>query len=112
MGRVVSGQRPSGAAVVTGEADPARATVALAGRHGGFVAVTAGEHGCHWFDRATNAMRHVPAPQVEAVDTLAAGDVFHGGFAFGLNEGWPIERIIPFASAAAARIASEGYRFA
>lgn len=91
-----------GAAVVTGEADPARATAALAARHNGFVAVTAGEHGCHWFDRAANTVRHVPAPQVEAVDTLAAGDVFHGGFAFGLSEGWPIERIIPFASAAAA----------
>ncbi|HQZ12670.1 MAG TPA: PfkB family carbohydrate kinase [Devosia sp.] len=91
-----------GAAVVTGEADPARATAALAQRHSGFVAVTAGEHGCNWFDRAANAVRHLPAPLVEAVDTLAAGDVFHGGFAFGLSEGWPIERIIPFASAAAA----------
>jgi sulfofructose kinase len=91
-----------GAAVVTGEADPAKAAVALAQRHDGFVAVTAGEHGCHWFDRAGDVLRHVPAPRVEAVDTLAAGDVFHGGFAFGLSEGWPIERIIPFASAAAA----------
>ncbi len=91
-----------GAAVVTGEADPARAAVALAQRHGGFVAVTAGEHGCHWFDRAGDTLRHVPAPVVEAIDTLAAGDVFHGGFAFGLAEGWPVERIIPFASATAA----------
>jgi sulfofructose kinase len=91
-----------GAAVVTGEADPAKAAIALAQRHDGFVAVTAGEHGCHWFDRAGDVLRHVPAPRVEAVDTLAAGDVFHGGFAFGLSEGWPIERIIPFASAAAA----------
>ncbi len=91
-----------GAAVVTGEAEPAKATLALAQRHGGFVAVTAGEHGCHWYDRAAGALRHVPAPRVEAVDTLAAGDIFHGGFAYGLAEGWPIERIIPFASAAAA----------
>jgi sulfofructose kinase len=91
-----------GAAVVTGEHDPGRATAALARRHDGFVAVTAGEHGCHWFDRETNAVRHTPAPQVEAIDTLSAGDVFHGGFAVGLSEGWPIERIIRFASAAAA----------
>lgn len=91
-----------GAAVVTGQSDPAAAAAALAERHDGFVAVTAGERGCHWFDRAAGAVRHVPAPQVEAVDTLAAGDAFHGGFAVGLAEGWPIERIIPFASATAA----------
>jgi sulfofructose kinase len=91
-----------GAAVVTGEHDPAKATVLLAQRHGGFVCVTAGEHGCYWFDRTAGAVRHVAAPRVEAVDTLSAGDVFHGGFAFGLAEGWPIERILPFASAAAA----------
>ena len=35
-------------------------------------------------------------------DTLAAGDVFHAGFAVGLTEGWPMERTIAFASAAAA----------
>jgi sulfofructose kinase len=91
-----------GAAVVTGERDPAKAAAALAQLHNGFVAVTAGEQGCHWVDRDRNGVRHVPAPQVEAVDTLSAGDVFHGGFAVGLLEGWPIEEAIRFASAAAA----------
>ena len=47
-------------------------------------------------------MRHTPAPVVEVVDTLAAGDVFHGAFAYGLVEGWAHEAIIRFASAAAA----------
>jgi sulfofructose kinase len=91
-----------GAAVVTGERDPAKAAALLGRQHRGFVCVTAGEHGCYWFDRSTGTVRHVPAPQIDAVDTLSAGDVFHGGLAFGLAEGWPVERILPFASAAAA----------
>lgn len=89
-----------GAALVTGERGPARAAARLAEMHPGFVAVTAGEHGCWWRDG--DEIRHTPAPQVEAIDTLAAGDVFHGAFAFGLVEGWAMERIIGFASAAAA----------
>jgi sulfofructose kinase len=47
-------------------------------------------------------VKHEPAPAVEAIDTLAAGDTFHGAFALGLAEGWPIAKILPFASAAAA----------
>jgi sulfofructose kinase len=82
--------------------DPARAAALLAQQHAGFVCVTAGDRGCYWYDRSAGMVRHVPAPAVEAVDTLAAGDVFHGGIALGLAEGWPVERTLPFASAAAA----------
>jgi sulfofructose kinase len=39
---------------------------------------------------------------VVAVDTLAAGDVFHGAFALALAEAAPIPRAIAFANAAAA----------
>ena len=39
---------------------------------------------------------------VDAVDTNAAGDVFHGAFAVGLAESMPFADIIRFASAAAA----------
>lgn len=89
-----------GAALVTGETDPPRAAARLAEMHSGFVAVTAGEQGCWWRDG--NEIRHTPAPRIDAIDTLAAGDVFHGAFAYGLVEGWAMERIIGFASAAAA----------
>jgi len=89
-----------GAALVTGETDPARAARMLAEAHPGFVAVTAGERGCWW--REGDQIRHTPAPRVEAVDTLAAGDVFHGAFAYGLVEGWEMDRVIGLASAAAA----------
>jgi sugar/nucleoside kinase (ribokinase family) len=39
---------------------------------------------------------------VEAVDTTGAGDVFHGGFIYGLVRGWEMERRLDFANAMAA----------
>lgn len=85
-----------GAFALTGEPDPAKAVAILSRTRAEFVAVTAGEHGVYWTDG------HQPAFAVDAVDTLAAGDVFHGSFAFGLAEGWEIDRTIRFAAAAAA----------
>jgi sulfofructose kinase len=89
-----------GAALVTGGETPLQSAERLSASHQGFVAVTAGEKGCWWGEGGT--VRHTPAPVVEAVDTLAAGDVFHGAFAFGLVEGWAMQSVIGFASAAAA----------
>lgn len=67
---------------------------------GDFVVITVGERGCYWAEN--EAIQHLPAPQIEALDTLAAGDVFHGAFAFGLAEGWDTERNLRFATIAAA----------
>ncbi|MFI5409288.1 PfkB family carbohydrate kinase [Kaistia sp. UC242_56] len=78
------------------------AVQALHTRTGVFVAVTAGGDGTFWLDLESGRVRHTPAPKITPVDTLAAGDVFHGSFAVGLAEGWDMERIIRFASAAAA----------
>lgn len=89
-----------GARALTDGAEPEQACAVLADRFDAFVAVTAGERGCWW--TAGDAIRHTPAPTVTVVDTLAAGDVFHGAFAVGLVEGWPMDRIIRFSSAAAA----------
>jgi sulfofructose kinase len=44
----------------------------------------------------------VPAYDVEQVDTTGAGDVFHGGYIFGLLMRWDIALTIRFASALAA----------
>lgn len=44
----------------------------------------------------------VPAFGVEAVDTTGAGDVFHGGYVFGILKGWDIRTVVRFASAMAA----------
>lgn len=89
-----------GAALVTGGETPLQSAERLSSGHPGFVAVTAGEKGCWWGEGGT--VRHTPAPVVEAIDTLAAGDVFHGAFAFGLVEGWAMQSVIGFASVAAA----------
>lgn len=75
---------------------PARAADALRRRYMVEVIVTAGENGIFWRDE------NIPAFPITAIDTLAAGDVFHGAFALGLTEGWQTEVAIRFASAAAA----------
>jgi sulfofructose kinase len=36
------------------------------------------------------------------IDTTGAGDIFHAGFIYGLLQGWPLERQLDFACAAAA----------
>jgi len=89
----------SAAELITGATTPEAAARALLGT-AEFVAVTAGADGCWWSDADT--IRHSPAPRVEAIDTLAAGDVFHAGFALKLTEGAPMADTIAFASAAAA----------
>lgn len=39
---------------------------------------------------------------VATVDSTGAGDVFHGGYLYGLLQGWPLRRTVTFAAAAAA----------
>jgi sulfofructose kinase len=48
------------------------------------------------------AVVHEPAFRVDAVDTLAAGDVWHGAFALGLAERMAEREAVRFASAASA----------
>lgn len=91
-----------GAAVLTGESDAAAAVRRLALRFAGEAVVTAGAEGSYWFDRASRSVRKVPAPRVEAVDTAAAGDVFHGAFTLALVEGRDMPAGLRFATAAAA----------
>jgi sulfofructose kinase len=45
---------------------------------------------------------HAPAYCVPVADTTGAGDIFHAGFIHGLIAGWPLERQLDFACAAAA----------
>ncbi len=61
---------------------------------------TSGADGVFWLDGET--VRQLPGFAVEAVDTLAAGDVFHGALALGLAEGMADLDALRFASAAAA----------
>jgi|Deesub1362A_J573_1020465.scaffolds.fasta_scaffold00087_46 ribokinase len=66
----------------------------------GVVTVTLGERGSITF--LNGEVIHIPAFKVDAVDTTGAGDVFHGGYIYGLLKGWDIPRTIRFASAMAA----------
>ncbi|KAA0697178.1 sugar kinase [Neorhizobium sp. P12A] len=67
-----------------------------------FVCVTAGEQGCYWLDEIDRSVKSMPAIKIEAVDTLAAGDIFHGTFALAIAEGQPAENAIRLSSVAAA----------
>lgn len=87
---------------VTGTDDLRDCVRILASRYDVFTAVTAGADGCYWAEGAGRSVSHVSGFRVEAVDTLAAGDVFHGAFAHGLIQGQPMNDIIRFANAAAA----------
>jgi sulfofructose kinase len=66
------------------------------------IAVTDGDRGTCWLSRSRQGVQHHPAFSVEAVDTNAAGDVFHGAFAVALAEGRTMDETLTFASAAAA----------
>ena len=69
-------------------------------RTNAFIAVTDGPDPVLWRDE-TDAIRQLPVFHVAAVDTLAAGDVFHGAFALALVEGRDTEGALRFAAAAA-----------
>ena len=99
--RAVSSAASEGAAqLLTGQSDPEAATRDLAGRGTVLAVVTAGERGAFWSEGYD--VGHSPAVRVDALDTLAAGDVFHAGFALGLVEGRPLPEILRFAATAAA----------
>jgi len=84
----------------SGEADLATGLRKLAAQSSGFAAVTDGADGVRFIDGETSG--HVPAFPVAAVDTLGAGDVWHGAFALALGEGQAVSAAIRFANAAAA----------
>jgi sulfofructose kinase len=67
---------------------------------GGMVGVTLGAEGFLWLERERE-LRARPPPVV-AVDTLAAGDVFHGAFALAIGEHRSVADAAAFANAAAA----------
>jgi len=66
-----------------------------------FLAGTRGAKGTVWLDQH-QTVQHTPAFPVHTVDTLGAGDVFHGAFALAITEKQDIPEALRFASAAAA----------
>lgn len=81
--------------------DDLRAALRKLGEHfKGFLAFTDGPDGVYWLDGGE--VRHMPAFKVKAIDTLGAGDVFHGAFAYRLVETGDVIAAMRFAGAAAA----------
>src|SRR5580700_2844320 len=66
-----------------------------------FLAGTRGPKGTIWLD-GQGHLQETPAFPVHTVDTLGAGDVFHGAFALAVTEGQDLKSALRFASAAAA----------
>lgn len=88
-------------ASVAGTPNPREGLEAVREMTDAWIAITLGADGVLWFDDADH-LRTTPAFSVDTVDTLGAGDVFHGAFALGLAEGRPIEAVIRRACAVAA----------
>lgn len=84
-----------------GSDDDATALRKIAGLTPSFLAATRGPQGTLWLDPA-GAFQETAAFPVHTVDTLGAGDIFHGAFTLALTEGQGIPAALRFASAAAA----------
>ena len=51
---------------------------------------------------AEGSVFHIPAFKADIVDTTGAGDVFHGGYIYGLLQNWDLRDVVKFAGAFAA----------
>jgi sulfofructose kinase len=83
----------------TGVDDLAAGLTRMAQFTDAFLATTNGPQPVLW--REEEAIRVMPVFEMAAIDTLAAGDVFHGAFALTLAEGRGIAEAMRFAAAAA-----------
>jgi sulfofructose kinase len=81
--------------------DPVQALKRLADVTDAFLAVTLGPQGMIWLD-AKGEPQRMPSFPVHTVDTLGAGDVFHGAFTMEIAAGANIESAMRFSAAAAA----------
>jgi sulfofructose kinase len=86
---------------LTEEPDLRKSLPALRERFGcRLTAATLGEGGVLAWDGTQ--FKYATAFRVPPVDTTGAGDIFHAGFIYGLLQGWPLQRQLDFACAAAA----------
>ena len=86
---------------LTGDPDLRRSLPQVHRRYASrLTAATLGHEGVFAWDG--ERFHYAPAYRVDAVDTTGAGDIFHAGFIYGFLQGWPLQRQLEFACAAAA----------
>jgi 5-dehydro-2-deoxygluconokinase len=90
--------------VAVGESDPDRAAEALLDKGIELAVVKQGPRGV--LARTRDERVEVEPFPIEVVNGLGAGDAFGGALCHGLLAGWPLERIVKFASVAGAIVAS------
>ena len=92
------------------DADAREMARAISADYGTAVVVTAGDEGAWFTDGAGEPMLQ-PAIPTTVVDTVGAGDAFHGGLLFGLASGWPLARAVKLAAVCgAANCSARGAR--
>lgn len=85
---------------LTGNADLRCSLPEVLRRYGSrLTAATLGSDGVLAWDG--QRFHYAPAYRVKVVDTTGAGDIFHAGFIYGFVRGWPLQRQLEFACAAA-----------
>ncbi len=89
----------AGLRAYTGLYDVQEALLKVAQMHSLHVGASCGEDGYYWVQDGQIA--HAPALAIQAVDTLAAGDVFHGALALAILEGQTMAQAARFACVAA-----------
>lgn len=90
----------AGLAVIANGRSPGAALRHAQGAANRVTGVTLGAAGFLWIEDGIE--HHLPAPPIVAVDTLGAGDIWHGAFALALAEARPVAAAARFANAAAA----------
>jgi sulfofructose kinase len=89
-----------GLAQASGEGSPGAGLRRVAAEIRGIAGVTLGPEGFLWWDSGRE--RRIGAPAIKPVDTLAAGDTWHGAFTLALAEGAGVDAAARFANVAAA----------
>jgi len=84
----------------TGISDQKEAFLELQRQTHGFLCTTLGPSGAMAWVKGQ--IFYAGGLNVKTLDTTGAGDVFHGGFIYGLLQNWEVEKILRFANAAAA----------
>jgi 5-dehydro-2-deoxygluconokinase len=90
--------------VATGESDPDRAAEALLSAGVELAVVKMGPKGV--LGRTAGTRVVVPPVAVKPLNGLGAGDSFGGSLCHGLLSGWPLDKVLQYANAAGAIVAS------